>query len=80
MASSIQKSPRGRSEEVGPKSKKADSIVSGSLSHCGLCRFHASLYSSWSLYCLLFRNHLIRYSPYWESSGSKGNPNEMVAS
>ena len=21
-----------------------------------------------------------RYSPYWESSGSKGNPNEMVAS
>ena len=59
MASSIQKSPRGRSEEVGPKSKKADSIVSGSLSHCGLCRFHASLYSSWSLYCLLFRNHLM---------------------
>ena len=24
--------------------------------------------------------HMIRYFPYWESSGSKGNPNEMVAS
>ena len=23
---------------------------------------------------------LIRYFPYWESSGSKGSPNEMVAS
>ena len=23
---------------------------------------------------------LNRYFPYWESSGSKGNPNEMVAS
>ena len=31
------------------------------------------------LVLLLGLTNLIRYSPYWESSGSMGSPNEMMA-